>query len=475
MKTIEDKILIDKLFKLPANYWDFRNDDTKEYTHGIHNYPAMMVYPISRNIIKLIKEVKPINSIFDPFAGSGTVLVEGMLSGIEIVSGNDINPLALFLSKAKTIPLEHRELSIACDILMENINDKRENIMPYLECVNTYITKHLDLDVADRIGWGNDAFKYLKQFCIEKKISINIPDFNNMGYWFKPRVILELSLIKTEIEKINNLNIRNFILIAFSECIRFVSNRRKGEFKMFRMPIAKVQNFNPNVYEEFKKILLRNVNKMEQFYNAMEKLSVKPKVTIFGNDTRTLTDVPDDYYDLIITSPPYGDSRTTVAYGEYSRLSLQWINSFDLTEKEVTKIDKYLMGGDKYKNGFVNNLKSETLRASLNKIMAIDIERAGDVYSFYSDLDASIKSIAKKTRSGGYQFWVVGNRTVKSELLQTDVIITDLAIQYDLTAVHVIDRNIPNKVMPSLNSPTNITGAKSATMTMEHIIILRKN
>ena len=31
-----------------------------------------------------------------------------------------------------------------------------------------------------------------------------------------------------------------------------------------------------------------------------------------------------------------------------------------------------------------------------------------------------------------------------------------------------------NKVMPSLNSPTNITGVKGSTMTMEHIVILRK-
>lgn len=31
-------------------------------------------------------------------------------------------------------------------------------------------------------------------------------------------------------------------------------------------------------------------------------------------------------FDLMITSPPYGDSRTTVAYGQFSRLSLQWLD-----------------------------------------------------------------------------------------------------------------------------------------------------
>lgn len=96
------------------------------------------------------------------------------------------------------------------------------------------------------------------------------------------------------------------------------------------------------------------------------------------------------------------------------------------------------------------------------------------MYSFYSDLDASIKSIAEKTKSGGYQFWVVGNRTVKNELLQTDVILSELASQYGLITISTIDRNISNKVMPSRNSPTNVTGTISSTMTMEHIVVLRK-
>lgn len=38
MITSTDKLLIEKLKALPIDYWDFREDDTKEYTHGLHNY-----------------------------------------------------------------------------------------------------------------------------------------------------------------------------------------------------------------------------------------------------------------------------------------------------------------------------------------------------------------------------------------------------------------------------------------------------
>ena len=49
-----------------------------------------------------------------------------------------------------------------------------------------------------------------------------------------------------------------------------------------------------------------------------------------------------------------------------------------------------------------------------------------------------------------------------------------MANEFGLTYVYTIDRNIPNKAMPSLNSPSNVTGVKSSTMTMEHIVVLRK-
>lgn len=474
MLTKEDKTLIAELKKLPIDYWDFRANDTKEYTHGLHNYPAMMVYPISRNIIKLVKGIHNVDALLDPFAGSGTVLVEGMLSNIKIIAGNDINPLALLLSKVKTTPLDCDKLNSICRNLIEQIAKKNCKLKYILESVDNYIIDELRLDVTAKKGWGDNAPNYLREFLNKFNVDIQIPNFKNIGYWFRPRVILELEVIKDEIKKISDKDIQDFLFVSFSETIRIVSNRRNGEFKMFRMPPAKVKNFKPIVFEEFKKILIRNIQKMTEFGETLDKIGTSSEVHIYRNDARTLDDVPNNAFDLVITSPPYGDSRTTVAYGEYSRLSLQWIDLFNLSQKEIMNIDKNLMGGRKFRNGFEFTIQSPTLRKSLDRIKDVDIERAGDVYSFYADLDTSIKSIAEKTRTGGYQFWVVGNRTVKNEVLMTNLIITELAQQHGLIHVYTIDRNIPSKVMPSLNSPSNVTGAKGSTMTMEHIIILRK-
>ena len=87
------------------NHWDYRgnNNSERDYVHGFCTYPAMMVPKMQREMLDVCLEHLQDTSIrlLDPFAGSGTILVEGMLRGLNIV-GIDINPLAILLCKAKT-------------------------------------------------------------------------------------------------------------------------------------------------------------------------------------------------------------------------------------------------------------------------------------------------------------------------------------------------------------------------------------
>lgn len=77
-------------------------------------------------------------------------------------------------------------------------------------------------------------------------------------------------------------------------------------------------------------------------------------------------------------------------------------------------------------------------------------------------------------KPNSYQFWVVGNRTVKLETLLTDKIIAEMAKKYGLIHLFSFNRKILNKVMPSLNSPTNEKGARVKTMTSETVVVLKK-
>ncbi|MCL2774106.1 MAG: hypothetical protein FWD71_12240 [Oscillospiraceae bacterium] len=471
----KDEALIAKLNSLPINYWDFKNADTKELTHGLHNYPAVMVYPISRNILKIIKSLQPIETLLDPFSGSGTVLVEGVIAGVKKIYGNDLNPLACLLSEVKTMPISNERLQKSYNQLIMAVEFEMEMLAEIRNSVDHYILNELNLDITSKEGWGSDAPKYLMQFLNKNNCNlINIPNFKNIGYWYRPQVIIDLQIIKKCIEELPENDEKKFLWLAFSEVTRITSNRRNGEFKMFRNPPDKINKFIIDVKCTFSDILKSNIEKMSAFENLCNNSMLSPDVTMLSENAMTLDSIPDNSIDFMITSPPYGDSRTTVAYGEFSKLSLQWLNLTGVSSDDISAIDRNLLGGKKYRSGFEYTLDSDILLNSLEKIKDIDIERAGDVYSFYHDLDIAISTIARKMKCGSYQIWVVGNRTVKLENLHTDLILTELGKRYGLVHIHTIDRNISNKVMPALNSPTNEAGKKVTTMTNEHIVILRK-
>ncbi|GHU47649.1 hypothetical protein FACS1894120_5800 [Clostridia bacterium] len=472
--TETDTAMIAKLQSLPLDFWDFKTADTREFTHGLHNYPAVMVSPISRNILKLVKQFCDVKTLLDPFSGSGTVLVEGVVAGINKIIGNDLNPLAKLMSEVKTHPISNKTLQGIYNELMMTIEFEMGNLAQVRENVDSYIATEIGFDITAKDGWGNNAPQLLAEYFEKNGLRLTVPDFKNIGYWYRPQVLIDLQIIKNCIEELPNGAEKNFVWIAFSEITRTVSNRRNGEFKMFRMPAEKIMKYMPNVKQAFADLLQRNIDKIANFDEYCESDKITPNVTLLSENTMELNGVADGSIDLMITSPPYGDSRTTVAYGEFSKLSLQWLDLNEITNEEICNMDRRLMGGTKFRNGFEFTLDSPTLKKSLEVIKDTDIERAGDVYSFYRDLDLAIAAIAKKMKQGGYQFWVVGNRTVKLENLHTDQILIELSVKYGLAHIYSIARNIPNKVMPSLNSPTNKTGEKVTTMTNEHIVIFRK-
>jgi hypothetical protein len=67
-------------------------------THGFHSYPARFHPLLAR---KLVADLARGAVLLDPFVGSGTTLIEGMLRGARVL-GSDVNPLAIELSRLKT-------------------------------------------------------------------------------------------------------------------------------------------------------------------------------------------------------------------------------------------------------------------------------------------------------------------------------------------------------------------------------------
>jgi len=404
--------------------WDFANEKTKYYTHGVHSYPAMMIPQIAKRIISEYgKEAK---NCYDPFCGSGSVLLEFQLAQKNGI-GTDINPLAILISRVKNrnIPVKK---------LQEEYSKIKNNIFHYR------VTKKAEN-----------------------------PDFFNINYWFKPQTINDLSLISKSVNEIQDETIKDFFKVCFSETARKSSNTRGGEFKLYRINEKKLEAHNPNATEIFQKIVQKNLNAMKSLNESLT-FENNPKIKIFETDITKEIPLEKGSIDLIVSSPPYGDSRTTVAYGQFTRLSLQWLG-FD--EKKARQIDNMCLGGKPAKEKL--NFYSPTFDKTIVKISEKDEKRARDVTSFFNDFyKASIK-IEELMKPKSKICWVVGNRTVKEVKIHTDKIISEMFKEFGYKNINTIVRKIPSKRMPKQNSPTNKIGELSTTMNEESIIILERN
>jgi hypothetical protein len=291
-----------------------------------------------------------------------------------------------------------------------------------------------------------------------------IPSVINIDYWFKKDVQLILGKIKTFLETVENKDVKDFLKLIFSETIRDCSLVRNGEFKMYRMPEEKIDKFNPNVIELFNKKANRNIEGIKLF-NRLDETKVE---VLDINTSHTIDGLLENSFDIVVTSPPYGDSRTTVAYGQFSRLSSEWLGITD-----AGQVDNKLMGGKAKKDLYKTGVK--TIDDVVEKISKMDIKRAGDVLAFLDEYRLSINNVSRLIKAGGYSCYVVGNRTVKGFYIELDQITAELFEINGFEHLETQVRSISNKRMPSKNSPSNITGEKISTMTQEFIVISRKN
>lgn len=404
------------------NRWNYKTANTKEFTHCFHAYPAMMIPQIARALIEEYSPKDKCKLLFDPYCGSGTSLVEASLKGINSI-GTDLNPLARFITKVKTTKYNE-----------EHINN-------------------LFSEIQSKLIFYRE----------EQVINTNFDRISNYTYWYSKENLLKLSFISQTIDECGDYT--DFFNIALSEVVREVSFTRNSEFKRFRMKEEKIKAFKPDVFRLFEGKVLRNINGLKDYNKIASDCRVK--VCSF-NPSISIPDeiIKDETVDIIVTSPPYGDSKTTVAYGQFSRWSNEWFGF-----ENAQNLDNLLMGGQKSKSV---NFETSSIDNVLMQIKEIDISRYYEVISFLNDYNASIMNAANKVRVGGVVCYVVGNRNVKGVQIPLDYFTAEMFEKSGFKHKITIVREIPSKRMPSKTSPTNKSGIKVNTMSNEYIVIMQK-
>lgn len=439
-----DNTLLSKINKLSeANdqFWSYPNHDRRENVHSFFQYPAMMVPAVTKKIVDLIIDSQPgITNIFDPFVGAGTTLIAAMHHGLNCF-GQDVNPLAILISQSKTGPFY-------CTSLVE----RTETLLSFAQD-----------DSSDDIE----------------------ADFLYLDKWFQHDVAMELSKLVRAIRSERFLWARRFYWVTLAETVRLSSNDRTSTYKLHSRISDEIAIRDISPLSMFSNLAKRNVEDLNNFRKELECVGSVRRGRYLGEINLSLRDTKEGIaksdhqtFDLLVTSPPYGDNTSTITYGQHSYLPLQWINLTDITLeanesylRTTQEIDRRSLGGKRERNLENQIAALEEESASLLSVLKILEDKPRDrrsrISSFYTDFIQTLDKIIGSMTANAYLVWTIGNRHVGGIEIPNDQILIELLNKRNVILVKELERNISQKRMPERNQI-------SETMKQEKILIFRK-
>jgi hypothetical protein len=424
------------------DFWTSKHRDRTDSAHCIFQYPAMMVPLVQRRLLGAVLEAQPeVQTLYDPFVGSGTSLVSGMHYGLGVF-GNDVNPLAVLISRVRTERAVEFTIGAMCD----------------------QVARRAELD---------------RRVTIETSLS-------NRDKWFKNEVAIELSKLRRAIRRCEDLWARRFMWVALAETVRLTSNDRTSTYKLHVRPLEEVEKRKLSPIAVFRELGKESAASFSAFRRRLKEIG-----TLSSGRYQAATDIrladtcgdlkaqwtPQEPFDLMMTSPPYGDNLTTVTYGQHSYLPLNWIDFADIDPaadqgaiRTTQEIDRRSLGG---RAGHETEAEEQLfIASSALKTFAETLPPKPDdgrarLVRFYADFSKSLESMVGLVRENGYMIWTVGNRNISTKQVPTDAILAELLEGANCKVVTTLTRRIHHKRMPHRN-------ASSATMREEKILLVRK-
>lgn len=444
LKNMKDKG-IDKLIKSYQNSrrrpitFDFkevnnlllngnRNNGNNINYHYVHLYPGR-IYPYIPRYLFSLPEIQNISGILiDPFAGSGTILLEWLTLIQREAWGIEINPLGRLITKVKTTPFDTK-------------------------LVNRYI-KELYKIYSDSVN--TDDF---------------VPEYNNINLWFSKDAINKLARLKNAILNLEaETNLKDFFWLCFSNIIRRVSKadpyipppvvlkleKYKGTSKFNLLKEHLEKAISPNLWETFEKTVEINLKKLDEIFvlirnsqggkiiwddaRRIKRASLLERGIIDKNNSKLL---PTNSVDIIFTSPPY---LTAQKYIRTSKLELLWLG---YSLEEINELEKNSIGTEriKFSDVHIEKLGYRNIDVLIEKTYTKSKGRAITVYSYFKNMIDVIKELRRILKVGGYMILVVGDNKVLGEWIGTYRLLADIAVKEGFKELVIMRDKIKSRSM----------------------------
>lgn len=408
-------------------------------THMIHSYPAKLLLHIPHYF--LCNEIlsKADDVVLDPFCGTGTVMLETILSGRNGI-GIDINPLACLISKVKTTALNREKL------------------------------KATGRNLRNRISSPSSS----------SKVSVI-----NIEYWYYPRIIKGLKSISEAVNQIRDENMKNFFLVCFSALARKVSLADPRisvpvKFNVKKLPKSHYLRISEekrlkyikkvDLVELFFNIVNTNIERMDNLKSLYNKDNVSAQ--IFTGNAQLLSDlnnnikIDDNSIDLIMTSPPYAGAQK---YIRASKLNLGWTG---LCEKSLlNELEKKTIGRESALGCFSKNEIKTGIKPAdtfLERAQEVNPFRAQIAGLYLNEMRLCVEEMHRVLKKGRYLVLVVGDNFVCGRQFKISKYLQSIAENFGFKLrLRLIDSINSRGLMTKRNKTANM-------ITKEWILLFQK-
>jgi hypothetical protein len=403
---------------------------TRPSLHGLIRYPAMMIPKMQGDIIDVVlKTAGQSCRVIDPFVGSGTTMTEAVIRGLDF-TGIDINPLAALVCEAKAA------IDAGVDIDIATVTT--------ISALRTDVCETIDVTFASR----------------EK--------------WFSDESAQNLSRLRRAIQTVVDQKARKVLWTVFAETVRRCSNSRTSTYKLH---IRRADDLvdGDQVIEVFQDVLRQTLRRIKEYRTEHLKLRKRvPKVQVICGDIREAK-IPKSKaaHDILVTSPPYGDNQTTIPYGQFSFLTLQWIPPEDMPAgctpellANTHSLDSASLGGssvDAEHKESAMRLVSPAFGAFMQAAYASRKTTAvRKVAAFMYDYLEALSQVRAQTGTSSAH-WIVttGNRTAAGMKVPFDGVCRDIVEFLGGKPIASLHRTLPTKRMPSKNSMGDMITAET--------------
>ena len=391
-----------------------------------HPYPAMVPDELAVDIAH--KYVSPNSRVLDPFCGTGRLLMAAAEIGAQCV-GYDVNPLAVLITEAKSVTVSLRRIQ----------------------------KLHRDATLA--------RYQGLLASPISLRANVRVS-------WFSESVALELAQIVDWLNEQNlDLNEKLLAAVALSGATREAAWIQKSGWKLHRQSAEIRASQDISAWDRF-------IARLDHYikHSGQIELSgtVKMEMGEFTETLKTGQSNCDHMFDHVLTSPPYGDSISTVQYGGASGICLDVVTRISGLERFFAagnRIDSACLGGRKADK----NIKAANSGAYWSG--SLESPHARRVVSFLDDFGRSCDAISNALKPGGTATLVVGRRTVGGFRVKLDEFAIDRLTESGMSLIGISKRRLCNKRLPSrvnrfASSHSLEQRQKGSTKTMDEEIVL---